>query len=163
MVLMFDLTSLWAFYQKNKQSAGQALVGILLFAAGWQLGHVMSPYYAAHPIVFSDNARQAVGGSQQELVALQKEGKDMQAQAAAKAAPAVAGIRQEGAAPAEALAKAGFVASVNSTLYHHPDCPTAKRIKDVNQVWFASQAEAEAAGYSPSKCTLDKLSKNTNK
>lgn len=146
---MLDLTSLWVFYQKHKQGAGQLLVGVLLFAAGWQLGRVMSPYYAVHPIVFNDNGRPAAGGAMQELVALKQEGEQRQAQApvsSAVPAPSVAGTTT-----------GAYVASVNSNLYHHPDCPSAKRIKDVNQVWFASQQEAEAAGYSPSKCTIDKL------
>lgn len=130
--------------------AGQLLAGILLFAAGWQLGRVMSPYYAAHPIVFSDNPRPAAGGTPQEIANLRQEGESLKVEAEAKpsspAQPVVAGV------------KTGvFVASVNSNLYHHPDCPSASRIKDVNQVWFASQQEAEVAGYSPSKCTLEKL------
>ncbi len=41
-----------------------------------------------------------------------------------------------------------FVGSKNSDKYHHTSCPGASRIKDENKVWFASQAEAEAAGYS---------------
>ncbi len=50
-----------------------------------------------------------------------------------------------------------YVASVNSNLYHDKSCPTVSRIKPENQVWFASREEAEAAGYSPSVCTKEKL------
>ncbi len=42
------------------------------------------------------------------------------------------------------------VASKNSTskLYHFTWCSGAKRIKEENKVWFASEAEAVTAGYS---------------
>lgn len=45
-----------------------------------------------------------------------------------------------------------FVASKNSTKYHWPWCSYAKNIKPENQVWFKSEAEAQAAGYSPCAC-----------
>lgn len=41
------------------------------------------------------------------------------------------------------------VASKSGTKYYFPWCGTAKRIKEENKVWFASRAEAEAAGYEP--------------
>jgi hypothetical protein len=44
-----------------------------------------------------------------------------------------------------------YVASKTGTKYYLPWCGTAKRIKDDNKVWFASKAEAEAAGYEPAK------------
>jgi len=40
-----------------------------------------------------------------------------------------------------------IVASKNSTIYHWPWCAAAKRIKPENQVWFKSEAEAQAAGF----------------
>lgn len=42
-----------------------------------------------------------------------------------------------------------YVASKNGTKYYLPTCGTAKRIKETNQVWFASAEQAAAAGYSP--------------
>ena len=50
-----------------------------------------------------------------------------------------------------------YVASVNSDLFHDHSCPSASRIKEENQVWFGSVEEAQAAGYSPSQCTRDRL------
>lgn len=41
-----------------------------------------------------------------------------------------------------------FVASKSGTKYHALTCPGAKQIKPENKVFFASAAEAEAAGYS---------------
>lgn len=48
--------------------------------------------------------------------------------------------------------KGMFVGSKNSNLYHWPWCAPAKNIKPENEVWFQSEAEARAAGRSPSSC-----------
>ncbi len=40
-----------------------------------------------------------------------------------------------------------LVGSINSNKYHWPDCPWAKKIAPENQIWFGSEAEAQAAGY----------------
>jgi hypothetical protein len=37
--------------------------------------------------------------------------------------------------------------SSTSKKYHHPWCAGAKQIKEANRLWFASPAEAQAAGY----------------
>ncbi len=42
-----------------------------------------------------------------------------------------------------------FVASKNGTKYHQPWCPGAQKISEANKIWFASQEEAEKAGYTP--------------
>ena len=42
-----------------------------------------------------------------------------------------------------------YVASKKGTKYHSPWCPGAKQMKEDNKIWFATKAEAEAAGYSP--------------
>lgn len=43
----------------------------------------------------------------------------------------------------------GYVASVNGTKYHLPECSGAKRIKEENKIWFSSKEEAERMGYTP--------------
>ena len=45
-----------------------------------------------------------------------------------------------------------FIASKNSNKYHWPWCSWAKKIKAENQIWFQTEAEAQAAGYSPCAC-----------
>jgi len=40
-----------------------------------------------------------------------------------------------------------YVASKNGKLYYKPSCPTVKRIKEENKVWFTTALEAEKAGY----------------
>lgn len=42
-----------------------------------------------------------------------------------------------------------FVASIQGAKYYPADCPAAGRIKEENRVWFADEAEARAAGYTP--------------
>ena len=44
-----------------------------------------------------------------------------------------------------------FVASINGKNYYPKDCPSAKRIKEENMIWFNSAQEAEADGYAPAK------------
>ena len=40
-----------------------------------------------------------------------------------------------------------FVASKSGTKYHALTCPGAKQIKDTNKIFFATELEAEASGY----------------
>ena len=42
-----------------------------------------------------------------------------------------------------------LVASKNGTAYHYPWCSGAKRISEVNKIWFDTKEEAELAGYRP--------------
>lgn len=49
--------------------------------------------------------------------------------------------------PLEPVDAGRLVASKSGSRYHLPDCPSAKQIKESNKVFFASAAEAEAAGY----------------
>jgi hypothetical protein len=66
-------------------------------------------------------------------------------QAPAPAAPADI----PASAPAAIPAGGQYVASKSGTKYYLPWCGTVSRIKDENKVWFASKADAEAAGYAP--------------
>jgi hypothetical protein len=42
-----------------------------------------------------------------------------------------------------------LVASVNGTKFHALDCPGAKQISEQNKIYFTSEQEARAAGYTP--------------
>ena len=154
-----DYTSLSVFMQKNKGWLGPAVLALLTFIAGWHTGRVMSPYYAAHPIVFEDrqcDECSSSGGSAEELAELKAAGQETtKNKVVTNATPQPAVAAAKSSEVSEATGK--FVGSVNSDLYHHPTCTHAKRIKPDNQVWFNSQAEAEAAGYTASKCTRDTL------
>jgi len=156
-----DATSWFVAWQRHKGRLGAIIVGLLLFIVGWQAGRVTSPYYTAHPIVLNDT--EPSGGSPEELLALQQEGVAMRAGtvAAATTSPTVAGIVSTptpvAAVEASATTEKLYVASKNSNLYHHKDCPSVSRIKEENKVWFATPEAAEQAGLSPSKCTEEKL------
>lgn len=40
-----------------------------------------------------------------------------------------------------------FVASKNGSTFSRPDCPTAKKIKPENQLWFQTREQAITAGF----------------
>ena len=134
----------------DKHNLYLAITALAIFMGGWQAGRVMSPYYAAHPITFNEAPGVPAPSPETDLIALREAGQ-------AKTSPAVAG-----ATTAVAPSTSGrFVGSVNSDRYHHLECPTWKQIKLENQIWFDSQEEAEAAGYTPTTCTLEKIKNNT--
>lgn len=144
---MLDITSLWATVHQNKVLINQFLIALLVFVGGWFLGQITSPYFSSQPIVFEDRqcpAAASSGGTAAELVSLKDEGI-----AARSPSPQTAGatITEQGSGQ--------FVASVNSTLFHHSSCAVAKRINVENQVWFVSAEEAQAAGFAPSKCAQE--------
>jgi hypothetical protein len=62
--------------------------------------------------------------------------------APAAAAPGTVPLGQAGST------NGNFVASKNGTKYYTAGCSGASRIKPENQVWFATDASAQAAGYS---------------
>lgn len=157
---MSDLNGLWMTFQRHSHKIGLLIAGLALFIGGWMSGRAMSPYYASHPIVFSGDTSQScvsVGGSPEALSSLRTEGLALKESPSAPVATvASAQTVQPDASPTLVNAKT-FVGSKNSDKYHDPSCASAKRIKEENQVWFASRGEAEKAGYTPSECTKEKL------
>ncbi|MDD2753664.1 MAG: hypothetical protein PHT44_03590 [Candidatus Portnoybacteria bacterium] len=61
-------------------------------------------------------------------------------------------IGAAGESASMAGAKGLFVASKNGTKYYWPWCSWAGRIKEENKVWFNSEKDAQAAGFSPGAC-----------
>jgi uncharacterized SAM-binding protein YcdF (DUF218 family) len=49
----------------------------------------------------------------------------------------------------ERTKKGRFVGSINSNIYHWPECPFAQRISSANQIWFESEEKAKKTGYKP--------------
>lgn len=142
-----DFTSLWVSWQKHKNNLGWIVAIILSLAIGWQSGRMMSPYYAAHPIILTDVPKEEITA---QLEDLKRAG--IAARPPSNKEPAVAA-----AITSSVPSSAEFVASKNSTLYHHSTCPAAKQIKAENLRQFKNAQEAESAGFTPSKCTLDKV------
>ncbi|OGY30984.1 MAG: hypothetical protein A3C02_00535 [Candidatus Andersenbacteria bacterium RIFCSPHIGHO2_02_FULL_45_11] len=140
-------TSLRMFFIKYDKAIGYSIFGILLFLLGWQTGRVMSPYYASSPIVFEDrqcSACPSSGGSSEALESLISS-------PSTSSTPLVPQNDSKGLPAGQAGV---YVGSKNSTLFHHYTCASAKTIKAVNQVWFATYDTAVAAGRTPSACTL---------
>lgn len=44
-----------------------------------------------------------------------------------------------------------YVGSINSNIYHYPDCIWAQKIKPENEIWFFTANDADAHGYRPCK------------
>lgn len=164
-----DLSTYWAFWQRHKDKSGLLLSIIITFIGGWYLGQVTSPYYLATPIVFEDNACERASGTAEDLNALVTD-KDTEqpvnnevvnvgtgSEKSLTASPPAATPQVAGSSADTSLNNKKFVGSINSTLFHDPSCSASKNIKESNQIWFASVEEAQKAGYSPSKCTQEKL------
>ncbi|TSC53389.1 MAG: Copper amine oxidase domain-containing protein [Parcubacteria group bacterium LiPW_39] len=65
-------------------------------------------------------------------------------------------IATEQGSAAATSEKGLFVASRGGTKYHWSWCSWGQRIKTENQIWFNSEAQAQAAGYSPCACIKNK-------
>ena len=53
--------------------------------------------------------------------------------------------------------KGEYVGSTMSNKYHDPSCMWAEELDRDRQVWFETQADAEAAGYVPCETCLPEL------
>ena len=165
-----DLSTSWAFWQQHKNKSGQLLLLMIVFIIGWYLGQTTSPYYQSTPIVFEDQACARSSGDAADLNAVVSDKTvdpepQEQVQASPDSNPAMPVISvSPQTTPQVAGSIAGslpvdkkYVGSINSDLFHDLSCPASKGIKESNQIWFASVEEAQRAGYSPSKCTKEKL------
>lgn len=133
------------FVTKYNKVIGISVFSILVFLLGWQTGRIMSPYYASSQIVFEDrtcNTCPSSTGSPERLQELREGTKTPDSTSSTP-------INDPGAQAQQGL----YVGSVNSTLFHHYTCASAKSIKAENQVWYANYEEAVQSGRSPSSCT----------
>ena len=153
--MLTNSTRLWVIVQKRKNDLLCIIIAILSAIAGYVIGLRVSPYYASAPIVFQHASEDQTIGSIEGLQAIKNEGIAMRPTpklaVSSTPAPQVAGATNENAGQGQ------FVASKNSTLFHHISCSSAKQIKLENQRWFATADEAKSAGLSPSKCTQEIL------
>lgn len=53
--------------------------------------------------------------------------------------------------PCEPDLDSKYVGSINSNVYHYPDCRYVQRIKPENKIWFSSSEDARTHGYRPCK------------
>lgn len=54
---------------------------------------------------------------------------------------------EEGRVASPSVQAGSVVVSKNGEKYHHPWCSGARAIKEENKIWFTSEADALAAGY----------------
>lgn len=107
--------------------AGFILVALIAFGAG----RLSAPEIVRNPVVIEES------GSAANLYGAVSQ--------------SVGGATREGGQVLDGE-KGLFVGSKNSNKYHWPWCAPAKNIKPENQIWFQSETEAQAAGYSPGAC-----------
>lgn len=127
-----DFNKIGEWFNKNQADIAIAIGFILVAAIAFGAGRLSAPQIVRNPIVIEEpNASSSVN-------------------LYANVSQSLAG----GAGDTGALSneKGLFVGSKNSNKYHWPWCAPAKNIKPENEVWFQSEAQARAAGYSPSAC-----------
>lgn len=126
----FKLIGDW--FKKNQADIAIVAGFVLVAAIAFGAGRLSAPEIIRNPIVIEEpNSTSSVnlsGNVSQPLI----------------------GTRQGSAAATSE--RGSFVSSRGGTKYYWPWCSWAQRIKPENQVWFKSEDEAKAAGYSPSVC-----------
>jgi hypothetical protein len=157
-----DIARLWALWQTHKKQSSLIIAGLLILAIGWQLGRITSPYYAAHPIIFNESPiADENNGSLESLIELREEVEQLRNPSTEKDSAGTVQAATSTATPSPAPPTASqekvFAGSRNSNLYHHISCSAWQRIKEENIIWWSTREQAEAAGYSPSKCTSELL------
>lgn len=113
---------------------GYILVALIAFGAG----RLSAPALVRNPLVIEE-PREAAGTSS-----------TINLYGAASSETGAASVLAEQAKPNQTNSKGLFVASKSGKKYYWPWSSWAKRIKTENQVWFNSEKEAMAAGYSKS-------------
>lgn len=117
--------------------AGYILVALIAFGAG----RLSAPALVRNPLVIEES-REAVGTSTNSAINLYG--------AAASGIGATGVLTEQAKTNNQVSGKGMFVASKSGKKYYWPWSSWAKRIKLENQVWFNSEKEAMAAGYSKS-------------
>ena len=130
---IINLSQIGEWVKKNQADLALGIGFVLVALIAFGAGRLSAPQIVRNPVVIeesdaSDNLNLYGGVSQ----------------------PAAGVIGEQGAS--QTSEKGLFIGSKNSDKYHWPWCAPAKNIKPENEVWFKSEAEAQAAGYSPSSC-----------
>jgi len=114
-------------FVKDNQADIVLVIGIILVALiSFGLGRLTAPKINKEPVIIEEPTSN---------------------QPAAIGSQFIATSSEEGSATSNE--KGIIVASKYGKYYHWPWSPWAKKIKLENQVWFKSEAEAQAAGYKP--------------
>lgn len=131
---IFRISQIGDWLKKNQGDiaivVGFVLVALIAFGAG----RLSAPEIVRHPIVIEEPAAEAINVLSGILSAT----------IATSSQSAI--LSQSGTNSKQGL----IVASKNGKKYHWPWSSGAKNIKPENQVWFQTEQEAQAAGYSKS-------------
>lgn len=122
----FSRFSLLKKFLREKQSDIVLFIGVILVALiGFGLGQLTAPDQQCQSLIIEDKGI----------------GVDLSAQMLQGALP------QQTNDELSSSQEGTFVASKNSDKYHWPQCPYAQKIKSTNLIWFASETQAQQAGY----------------
>jgi hypothetical protein len=128
-----DLSKIGEWLKKNQGDIAIVIGFILVALIAFGAGRLSTPEIVRNPIVIEQPSASSsvnlLGNVSQPIIG-------------------TAGESAQNLASEKGL----FVASKNSNKYHWPWCAAAKQIKPENEIWFKSEAQAQAAGYSPSAC-----------
>jgi len=137
---IIDVAKIGDWFKKNQADIALVIGFVLVAAIAFGTGRLSAPEIIKNPIVIEEpNSTSSInlsGNVSQPLIS-------------AGQGSAVNSVLGDTGQAAE---KGTFVSSRSGTKYYWPWCSWAKRIKPENQVWFKSEDEAKAAGYSPSVC-----------
>lgn len=148
------------FFKKNEAdiilTVGIILIALISFGGGWLLGS--KSILAGKDVATVDNSdkikiEEMVLPKEKTEEKVEEEAKEVEG---AQEEPAIIQQQQTAQVNTSSASSARgadckYVGSKNSNVYHLPECPGAKRIKEENIRCFASKEEAENTGYRPAK------------
>jgi hypothetical protein len=141
---IIDVAKIGDWFKKNQADIALVIGFVLVAAIAFGTGRLSAPEIIKNPIVIEEpNSTSSInlsGNVSQPLIS-------------AGQGSAVNSVLGDTGQAAE---KGLFVASRGGTKYHWSWCSYGQRIKPENQVWFKSESEAQAAGFSPCACIASK-------
>ncbi len=120
----------WLLYSSPARQAYEVLILLAIAAGAFACGRLSAIEERSAPVAIENIFANTVSSSEKTI---QK---------------TTIGEPEEGrGAPVQPIQKRSVVASKNSDKYHLPWCSGAGSIKEENKIWFATEADAIAAGY----------------
>jgi len=136
-----NLSQIGEWARRNQADIALVLGFILVAGIAFGAGRLTAPEIVRNPIIIDEsNASSSVNllGSVSQTLATPTGESAMAPQGS------------------QVSARGLFVASRGGTKYHWPWCSYGEKIKEANKIWFNSEKEAKAAGYSPCACITNK-------
>ena len=137
---IIDLQSTSDWFKRNQADIAVVIGFILVAIIAFGAGRLSAPEIVRNPIIIDEpnlsNTASILNNVSQSLNS-----------AVGDPVKASATLTGQGG-----LQKGLFVASKSGTKYYWPWCSWAERIKEENKVWFNSEKDAQAAGFSAGAC-----------